>query len=142
MLLDGIARIARGEAIAAGLPDDRMPTVTVREAEATPATVNTAALTASTMARFRAHFGEARVQQTRPVMAGEDFGRFLVAEPRLESLIFWVGGVPQARWEAANGNMASLPSLHSPFWAPDAERVIATATEAMTVAALGVLARR
>ena len=31
LLLDGIARIARGEAIAAGMPDDRMPIVTVRE---------------------------------------------------------------------------------------------------------------
>ena len=38
--------------------------------------------------------------------------------------------------------MASLPSLHSPFWAPDAEPVIATATEAMTVAALGACWRR
>jgi len=142
MLLDGIARIARGEAIAAGVPEDRMPTVTVREAETTPATVNTSALTQATMTRFRAHFGETRVRQMRPVMAGEDFGRFLIAEPRLESLIFWVGGVPPARWAAANGNMASLPSLHSPFWAPDAEPVIATATEAMTVAALGVLERR
>jgi amidohydrolase len=142
MLLDGIARIARGEAIAAGLPEDRLPVVTVREAEATPATVNTSALTDATMARFREHFGADRVQQTRPVMAGEDFGRFRIAEPGLESLIFWVGGVPQARWAAANGNMASLPSLHSPFWAPDAEPVIATATEAMTVAALGVLERR
>ena len=78
----------------------------------------------------------------RPVMAGEDFGRFRIAEPGLESLIFWVGGVPQARWDAANGDIARLPSLHSPFWAPDAEPVIATATEAMTVAALGVLGRR
>jgi len=142
MLLDGIARIARGEAIAAGLPEDRMPAVTVREPEATPATVNTDALTAATMARFRSHFGEARVQRMRPVMAGEDFGRFRIAHPGLESLIFWVGGVPAARWAAADGNMASLPSLHSPFWAPDAEPVIATATEAMTVAALGVLERR
>ena len=142
MLLDGIARIARGEAIAAGVPEDRMPTVTVREAEATPATVNTSALTQSTMTRFRAHFGEDRVRQMRPVMAGEDFGRFRIAEPALESLIFWVGGVPPERWAAANGNMASLPSLHSPFWAPDAEPVIATATEAMVVAALGVLGRR
>jgi amidohydrolase len=141
MLLDGIARIARGEAIAAGLAEDRMPVVTVREAEATPATVNTDALTQSTMARLRAHFGADRVQLTRPVMAGEDFGRFRLAQPGLESLIFWVGGVPRARWEAANGNMASLPSLHSPFWAPDAEAVISTATEAMTVAAIGVLGR-
>ncbi|HYN46927.1 MAG TPA: amidohydrolase [Allosphingosinicella sp.] len=142
MLLAGIARIARGEAIAAGVPEDRLPTVTVREAEFTPATVNTAALTQATMARLRAHFGPERVQQTRPVMAGEDFGRFLIAEPALESLIFWVGGVPQPRWAAANGDMASLPSLHSPFWAPDAEAVISTATEAMVVAALGVLERR
>jgi hippurate hydrolase len=138
-LLDGIARIARGEAIAAGVPEDRMPEVTVREAEATPATVNTDALTRATMERFRAHFGAARVQLTRPVMAGEDFGRFRLASPGLESLIFWVGGVPQARWDASRNGGPPLPSLHSPFWAPDAERVIATATEAMTVAALGVL---
>jgi amidohydrolase len=142
MLLDGIARIARGEAIAAGVPEDRMPTVTVREPEATPATVNTDALTRATMERFRAHFGAERVRPMRPVMAGEDFGRFRIASPGLESLIFWVGGVPHARWDAANGDMASLPSLHSPFWAPDAQPVIATATEAMVVAAMGVLEER
>ena len=141
-LLDGIARIARGEAIAAGLPQDRMPTVTVREAEATPATVNTDAFTAQTMDRFRAHFGAERVERIRPVMAGEDFGRFRLALPGLESLIFWVGGVPRARWEAAQNGGSPLPSLHSPFWAPEAETVIATATEAMTVAALGVLQGR
>jgi hippurate hydrolase len=56
--------------------------------------------------------------------------------------MFWVGGVPRANWDAANGDMSRLPSLHSPVWAPDAEAVIATATEAMTVAALGVLAPR
>jgi amidohydrolase len=141
MLLDGIGRIARGEAIAAGVPEDRLPQVTVREAEATPATVNSDGLTTSTAARFRAHFGEDRVRQVRPVMAGEDFGRFRIADPNLESLIFWVGGVPQARWDAVQGNTSQLPSLHSPFWAPDPEPTIATATEAMVVAALGVLAR-
>ncbi|HST35028.1 MAG TPA: amidohydrolase [Allosphingosinicella sp.] len=142
MLLDGIARIARGEAIAAGVPEDRMPVVTVREAEATPATVNTEALTDSTVALFRQHFGETRVQRTPPVMGGEDFSRYHLADPRIESLIFWVGGVPQARWQATSGDAARLPSLHSPFWAPDAEAVISTATEAMTVAAMGVLRRR
>ncbi len=142
MLLDGIARIARGEAIAAGVPEDRMPEVVVREAEATPATLNTEALTRSTAARFRDHFGEARVRVMRPVMAGEDFGRFHIADPNIESLIFWVGGVPQARWDAAGGDPSRLPSLHSPFWAPDPEPTIATATEAMTVAALGVLQQR
>jgi hippurate hydrolase len=140
-LLEGIARIARGEAIAAGLPDNLMPVVTVRDGDITPATINTPALTQSTAALFRAHFGEARVQVTPPVMGGEDFSRYNIADPRIESFIFWVGGVPQARWDATHGDPAQLPSLHSPFWAPDAEKVISTATEAMTVAAMGVLAR-
>jgi hippurate hydrolase len=141
-LLDGIRRIARGEAIAAGLPEERLPTVTVRDAEFTPATVNTDGLTLSTETLFRAHFGDARVERSAPVMGGEDFSRYHLADPRIESLIFWVGGVPQARWDAVHGDVTQLPSLHSPFWAPEAETVIATATEALTVAAMGVLGRR
>jgi hippurate hydrolase len=57
-------------------------------------------------------------------------------------LIFWVGGVPQAKWDEAKGDISKLPSLHSPFWAPDAETVIATASEALTAAALDILVRR
>ena len=75
-------------------------------------------------------------------MAGEDFGRFRIALPELQSLIFWVGGVPQARYDAAQRDGTILPSLHSPFWAPEPDAVISTATEAMVVAALDVLQRR
>jgi hippurate hydrolase len=74
-------------------------------------------------------------------MVGEDFGRYVIADPSTQSLIFWVGGVPQDKWDAAGGDVAKLPSLHSPFWAPDAERTIGTATEAMVAAALAVLKR-
>ena len=142
LLLDGIRRIARGEAIAAGVPEDRMPVVTVREAEFTPATVNTDPFTTEVAAMFRRRFGEARVQQVQPVMGGEDFSRYHLADRNIQSLIFWVGGVPEARWREAGGDPARLPSLHSPFWAPEAETVIATATEAMVTAALGILRRR
>jgi hippurate hydrolase len=141
ILLDGIRRIVRGEAIAAGIPEDRMPVVTVRDAEYTPATFNTEALTTSTAALFTERFGADRVVRTPAVMGGEDFSRFYLADKSIESLIFWVGGVPRAKWDEAGGNPAKLPSLHSPFWAPDAEAVISTATEAMVVAALGVLAK-
>ncbi|WP_129792262.1 amidohydrolase [Sphingosinicella sp. CPCC 101087] len=141
-LLDGIRRVVRGEAIAGGIPEDRMPEVTLREGDFTPATHNTDTLTQSTATLFREHFGEDRVRQVPPVMAGEDFSRYHLADPQVESLIFWVGGVPQDRWDAANGNIAELPSLHSPFWAPDPEPTIATATEAMVVAALGVFGNR
>ena len=40
---------------------------------------------------------------------------------------------------AAAAGQAALPSLHSPFWAPQADKVIASASEAMTVLALDIL---
>jgi amidohydrolase len=137
-LLDGIARIAKGEAIAAGVPDDRMPVVTVQN-EFTPATYNTQPLSGRLLGLFTGRFGRDRVIETPSVMGGEDFGRFYLADTSIQSTIFWVGGVPQAKWDAAKANKTSLPSLHSAYWAPDAEAVIATATEAMTAAALDIL---
>ncbi len=139
LLLDGIARIARGEAIAAGLPEDLMPEVVVEDPY-TPSTYNDPEFTELVMAGFRERFGEDRVIQVPSVMGGEDFGQFRRAAPEeVESLIFWVGGVPQEQWEAAQNGDTTLPSLHSPLWAPDAEKVIATAAEALTGAALRLM---
>ncbi len=139
LLLDGIRRIARGEAIASGMPEDRMPVVTIREAEYTPATFNTEKLSNRALALFTQNFGAERVKKTPAVMGGEDFSRYWLADKSIESLILWVGGTPLEKWKAAGGDAQKLPSLHSPFWAPDADTVIATATEAMTLAALDVL---
>lgn len=139
LLLDGIRRIARGEAIAAGMPEDRMPVVTIREEMYTPATFNTEKISARALELFTGYFGPQRAIRTPAVMGGEDFSRFWLADKSIESLIFWVGGTPKPVWDAAGGDQQKLPSLHSPFWAPDAEAVISTATEAMTLAALDVL---
>jgi hippurate hydrolase len=140
-LLDGIARIAKGEAIAAGMPADRMPTVTVRD-EFTPATFNTAELTDFALSRLTARFGKERVVETPAVLGGEDFSQYYLADKSIQSLIFWVGGVPRARWEATKGDPGKLPSLHSAMWAPDAEAVIRTATESMVTVALGLLEKK
>ncbi|WP_431471099.1 amidohydrolase [Sphingosinithalassobacter sp. LHW66-3] len=139
-LLDGIARIARGEAIAAGMPEDLMPEVRVKD-EYTPSTYNTPELSERLLSLFGEQFGEERVVQATPVMGGEDFGRYRLADESIQSVIFWVGGVPLDRWQAAQAGEATLPSLHSPYWAPDAEAVIATASEALTAAALDILGR-
>jgi hippurate hydrolase len=141
ILLDGIARIARGEAIAAGVPEDRMPVVAVRDG-LTPATFNTQPLTGQITAALAARFGEARVKKVKPQMGGEDFSQYRLADTSIQSLLFWVGGVPHDKWQAAGGDITRLPSLHSPFWAPDPDITIATAIEAMTTAALTVLAKK
>lgn len=141
-LLDGIKRIARGEAIAAGLPDELMPVVS-NFGPAGVSTFNSEELTNRLGTAFAARFGKDRVQPIKASMVSEDFPEFRLADPdNIQSSIFWVGGVPQAKWDAAKGDLAKLPSLHSPFWAPDAEAVIGTATEAMTAAALEVLGKK
>ena len=140
LLLDGIRRIAKGEAIAAGMPEDKMPEINIADNEFTPATYNTPELTARMAALFKERFGDKRVISTPPVMGGEDFSEFYRADKaNVESLIFWVGGVPQAQYDEAMKSGKGLPSLHSPFWAPDADKVISTAAEAMTLAAMDLM---
>ena len=141
-LLDGIARIAKGEAIAAGMPEDKMPVVTVEKDEFTPAMFNTVDFTDEMAGFLKTRFGEKRVMQLPPVMGGEDFSRFSREENKdIKSLIIWVGGVPQAEYDAAKKEGRTLPSLHSPFWAPDAPVVISTATEALTAMAMKLMPR-
>ena len=139
-LLNGIARIAKGEAIAAGMPENRMPKVTVQDPY-TPATYNTPEFTETVMAGLKPRF-EGRLFETPAVMGGEDFSQFYRADKaNVESLIFWVGGVAKDQWDRAQKGEIQLPSLHSPFWAPDAPVVIATATEALTAATLKLMAK-
>lgn len=140
-LLDGIRRVARGEGIAAGLDEAQLPVVTVDEVQFTPSTYNTPEFTLRAAQVLRARFGEDRVKQVSPVMGGEDFGRYRLADESIQSLMLWVGGVPQAVYDEANGKVESLPSLHSAVWAPDAPTTIAAATEALTAVALDVLKR-
>jgi len=139
-LLDGIARIAKGEAIAMGLPKTLMPVVTIKD-EYTPATYNEPEFTKKMARLFTTEFGKERVIEVPAVMAGEDFGRYYRADTNIKSMIFWVGGVPDDAWQAAQETGDSLPSLHSPFWAPDAKNVISTATQAITSAALNIMAK-
>ena len=141
-LLDGIARIAKGEAIAAGMPEDRMPVVSVDKNEYTPSTFNTPEFTEEMAAFLKTSFGDKRVVQMPPVMGGEDFSRFGREDKSIKSLIVWVGGVPQAEYDAAKKEGRTLPSLHSPFWAPDAPAVISTATEALTSMTMKLMAKK
>lgn len=137
-LLDGIARIARGEAIATDIADDQMPVVTVRDGFM-PATWNDPGFSEAMMGLMRARFGADRVVQQPPAMGGEDFSRYGREIKEAKSMIFLVGGVPTEQWQSARTGQVPAPSLHSPHWAPDAQAVIATASEAMTRMALAIL---
>ena len=138
-LLEGIRRVARGEAITAGLPENMMPEITVEDPY-TPSTFNDPGFTEAIAAGFKQRFGDARVMEWPAVMGGEDFSQFRRAAPDdVQSMIFWISGTPQPMLEALERDGTPLPSLHSPFWAPDAEKVIATGAEALAGAAIELM---
>ena len=138
-LLDGIRRVARGEAITAGLPENMMPEITVEDPY-TPSTFNDPGFTEAIAAGFKQRFGDERVMEWPAVMGGEDFSQFRRAAPDdVQSMIFWISGTPQPMLEALERDGTPLPSLHSPFWAPDAEKVIATGAEALAGAAIELM---
>ena len=138
-LLDGIRRVVAGEAMASGIPAELMPVV--RQGEGfTPALINEPGFAEQVIAPLRERFGAERVIQAPPIMPGEDFSRYRRADPeRIQSLMLWIGGERPETIAAAKRDGKTLPSLHSPFWAPDAEKVIATGAEALTSAAMRLM---
>ena len=87
-------------------------------------------------------FGEQRVIETPAVMGGEDFSRYRREDPEnIQSLIFWVGGVPAENWAKSEAGEMTLPSLHSPFWAPDADAVVQTGATVLAQSALTLMAK-
>jgi hippurate hydrolase len=134
-LLNGIKRIARGEAIAAGIDEEHLPEVSWDE-HYTPALYNTKAQTQGLKGSFTARFGSDQVVETAPVMGGEDFARYHRVNRDTESTLFWLGAVPHDAYEAAGGDGTGLPSLHSSKFAPDPAPTVTRGTAAMIDAAL------
>lgn len=132
-LLEGIKRIARGQAVSAGLPEDKYPVVNIQN-EHTPATYNTPELVERILPSLEKAAN--KVHETQPVMGGEDFSEYGRTGDKIPSFIFWLGAVKQETYQASKANQTPLPSLHSPFFAPDPEPTITTGVEAMTRSAL------
>ena len=60
----------------------------------------------------------------------------------LLTMLLWVGGRPKEQLDAAARDGKQLPGLHSPFWAPEADKVIAAGAEALAVSAMDLMPRK
>jgi hippurate hydrolase len=138
--LAAIKRIVRGQALSAGLPEDRLPEVKLGD-DFTPATYNNPELTERLVGVFRSWFGESNVIRKKPIMGGEDFSEFGRTEHKIPICMFTIGGVTPEVFEESERTGASLPSLHSPLWAPLPEPTIKTGISAMSVAVLELMAK-
>ena len=139
-LLRGIERIARGQGLAAGLPEDKLPRVEVQD-EYTPAVYNNPELTRRLRGVFEDWLGQGTAIARPPQMGGEDFGRYGRTEHKVPICLFWLGAVSKESVRQAITQGKTLPSLHSGFFVPDAEPALQAGITATTGAALDLLAK-
>ena len=140
--IEAVKRICRGEAIAAGLAEDRMPIVEILEGEFTPASYHGPALTRRVRNVLTPWLGAERVVGIDPEMGGEDFGQFGRTAEKVPICMFRVGAVDPVKFAESQRTGAPLPSLHSSKFAPLPEPAIKTGVTALTAAALDLLAKK
>jgi hippurate hydrolase len=138
-ILASIERIARNTALAAGVPEDRLPIVKASDTEVTPATYNEPALAERVGAVLRQTLGPDNVTEMSRRMGSEDFGRFGLEGHQIPTFMFGLGAVDPARIAAHKSGGAPLPSLHSPLFAPAAEPTIRTGVKAMSAVVMELL---
>ena len=139
--LEAVRRICRGEAIAAGIPDDRMPVITVAD-EGTPATYNDPALTRRVRGALNTWLGADKLTTIEPEMGGEDFSQFGRTVEKVPICMFRLGTVAPEKVAESLRTGAPLPSLHSNKFAPVPEPTIKTGVMAFTAAALELLGKK
>ncbi|HEX9052536.1 MAG TPA: amidohydrolase [Anaeromyxobacter sp.] len=134
-LLDAIARVAKGEAMASGAPE---PTVTVTPDSARPL-VNDPKLSERLRGALARGLGEDAIAQMPPLMVSEDFSELGYAG--IPAVQVWVGASrDEAAAEAAR--VGKAPGLHTARFAPDVAPTLRTGVATFTIGALELLGRR
>ena len=139
-LVAAVRRIAAGTAQAAGVPEDRMPVVTVTE-ETVGVTSNDPALTRRLAAVFTAWMGADRVSEVEPVNAAEDFSLYGQTADHVPSLLWRVGATAPEKFTESARTGVPVPSNHNSGFAPVPEPTIVTGVTTMTAAVLELLGK-
>ncbi len=140
-IIEKIKRICTGEAMAAGLSEDKYPKMTLKN-EYCPSVYNEPQLTARLKTVFQNTIGKDNVMDVPPTMAGEDFSYFGRTAEKIPTCIFWLGAVEPKLLEAAQKGEVPMPGLHTSTFAPVPEPTLKTGSIAMTAAILELLQKK
>jgi amidohydrolase len=139
IVIDGVQHTAAGIGVAAGVPDDLAPIVTVLGDESTPVMYNDPALAARVKKALSAALGAQNVRDAPPIMASEDFGIFGLEGHKIPTVMFWLGAMDPAKFAAAQAAGKSLPGPHTSKFQPLPEPTLRTGVKAMSATALAML---
>lgn len=134
-----VRRTAQGVAVAAGVPDNLAPVVTVHEDESVPVTYNDPQLVARLKPAIVRAIGADNVLDITPEMASEDFGLFGLDDHQIPVFMLRVGAVAPEKAAESRRTGQPLPSLHSSVFAPLPEPTIRTGMMAMTSAVMELM---
>jgi hippurate hydrolase len=126
--LSAIRRIAKGEAAAAGAPQEPL---VAAPATARPPVFNDPGLTLRLAGALKKNLGEKNVTEMPAKMTSEDFAEYGVAG--VPSALLHIGAVDPARLAAARQSGIPVPAPHSPEWAPEREPTLKGAIRAEVV---------
>jgi amidohydrolase len=141
IILDGIRRTAQGVAIAAGVPEDRAPIVTVLDNETSPPTYNDPALAARLKTALIQALGAQNVFDEDPIMVSEDFGLFGLDSHQIPTVMFWLGAMDPDKLAHAKAAGTFLPGPHSNRFEPVPGPTLRTGIMAMSSVAIALLQR-
>lgn len=114
-VLAAIARIAKGEAAAAGAPREPL----VERYEGTDLVYNNPALAERLRAPLEAALGKDKVVTAEPISPSEDFSYFV--NQGVPGFYFSLGGADPEKFAQAKAAGTQLPSNHSSLFAPDVD---------------------
>ena len=120
-VLAAIARITRAEADAAGAPREPQ----IDNYESTDAVYNDPALARRLTDVLISALGKDRVATVEPALASEDYSYFVAAG--IPSFYYSLGGADPHKYAEAKSAAQTLPSNHSPYFAPDVDPALHTA---------------
>ena len=119
-VLAAIARITKAEAQAAGAPREPW----IERTEFTDAVYNDPALAQRLRSALESRLGKDNVVSEEPQTASEDFSYFV--KQGIPGFYFNLGGADPEKLAQARAAGTSLPSNHSPLFAPDVEPALET----------------
>src|SRR6059036_4081006 len=109
-VLSAIEQIAKGCAIAAGIPPERAPIVSVSKDQFTPATYNNPDLTKRLVAVWKNVLGADNVEIVDPTMGGEDFSEYSLPDHSIPAVDFHIGAVDPEKIVQFEKEGKELPS--------------------------------
>jgi amidohydrolase len=139
VIIDGIRQMALGIGTSAGLPPDKMPTVTVLDNEFAPVTYNNPEMSARVRATLVKTLGASNVFADPPLTGSEDVGFFGLEGNKIPVVYYWLGAMYPDRFAAAEAAGKPLPGPHTSRFEPDPEPTLETGVKTLTAVAISLL---